>query len=143
MKKTKKFLTGFTLIELLVVIAIIGILASIVLVSFPLATKKANDARIITAMSQIRTQAAEYYGTNGNYTGYTVATNLATDIINKGGKAWLFIKTAGDAYCVVSVLNSGGVYCADSAGLIGKATATSSSACASAATAVCPAGTTL
>ena len=36
---------GFTLIELLVVIAIIGILASIVLISFPGATKKAKDSR--------------------------------------------------------------------------------------------------
>ncbi len=38
----KQIQNGFTLLELLVVIAIIGVLASVVLVSFPSATKKAR-----------------------------------------------------------------------------------------------------
>jgi len=45
---------GFTLIELLVVIAIIGILASVVIVSFPKATQKARDTRLKSALSQVR-----------------------------------------------------------------------------------------
>ena len=52
--RIKKSIRGFTLIELLVVIAIIGILASIVLVSFPTASKKANDSRIVAAMANAR-----------------------------------------------------------------------------------------
>lgn len=138
-----RFKRGFTLIELLVVIAIIGLLASIVLVSFPTATKKANDSRIIASLSQSRSQAAEFYTTANTYTGYTTDTNLANDIIAKGGRAWLFIGTGGANYCIVSVLNSGGVYCADSAGIIGKATATTTACATGCTTCACPAGTTL
>lgn len=54
----KNFSTGFTLIELLVVITIIGILASIVLVQFPGAVNRARDSRVISAFSQMRTQAS-------------------------------------------------------------------------------------
>ncbi|MDD5750157.1 MAG: prepilin-type N-terminal cleavage/methylation domain-containing protein [Candidatus Pacebacteria bacterium] len=140
------FKKGFTLIELLVVIAIIGILASIVLVSFPSATKKANDSRIMAAVSQANSQAAEFYTTDSTYTGYTINTNLASDIASKGGSpatGQLYIGTGGASYCIASKLNSGGVYCADSAGLIGKATATTSACATGCTTCACPAGTTL
>lgn len=60
---------GFTLIELLVVITIIGILASVVLVNFPGAVKRANDARVVSSMSQIRTQARILYATQEDYDG--------------------------------------------------------------------------
>lgn len=58
MSKTK---TGFTLIELLVVIAIIGILASIVFAVADNSRDKANDARIRTAVAQIRWMAEIAY----------------------------------------------------------------------------------
>ena len=58
---------GFTLIELLVVIAIIGILASIVLVSFPGATKKAQDSRIVSAIGQGRTIMTYINANDGDY----------------------------------------------------------------------------
>jgi prepilin-type N-terminal cleavage/methylation domain-containing protein len=139
---------GFTLIELLVVIAIIGILASIVLVSFPSANNKAKDARIIADMSQIRSLAAEFYTTGNTYTGFVAPTTLTGDIAAKGGTYGAFINTTlqtGQEYCIVTTLNSGGFYCADSGGLIGK-TATNTTcvvACQALGTCTCPAGTTL
>ncbi|MDD5750156.1 MAG: type II secretion system protein [Candidatus Pacebacteria bacterium] len=142
---------GFTLIELLVVIAIIGILASIVLVSFPSATKKANDSRIISDMSQVRSLAAEFYTTGSTFTGFTVPTTLSSDISGKGGTFTApRINTNGSGYCTYSTLNSGGYYCADSAGLIGKiatdpgaAGALCASTCVAANTCACPPGTSL
>jgi len=58
---------GFTLIELLVVITIIGILASVVLISFPGAVSKAKDARIISSMGQLRIQSRISFVNNGDY----------------------------------------------------------------------------
>jgi len=58
---------GFTLIELLVVIAIIGILASIVLVAFPGATRRARDARIVSAIGQGRTVMVYINGNDDHY----------------------------------------------------------------------------
>jgi len=140
---TKK---GFTLIELLVVIAIIGILASIVLVSFPTANNKAKDARIIADISQGSSLAAEFYSTGNTYTGYTLNSTLSTDVTNKGGAVTLFINTNGSGYCLASTLNSGGYYCADSAGLIGKTVSPLTicvTGCVAGNTCACPAGTTL
>jgi len=58
---------GFTLIELLVVIAIIGILASIVLVAFPGATRRARDSRIVSAIGQGRTVMVYINGNDDHY----------------------------------------------------------------------------
>lgn len=58
---------GFTLIELLVVIAIIGLLASMVMVSFPGATKKARDAERLQDTHQILTALTIYKANEGRY----------------------------------------------------------------------------
>jgi len=58
---------GFTLLELLVVIAIIGLLASVVLVSFPSAMKKVRDAQRLQDVSQIITALEVYKANNGSY----------------------------------------------------------------------------
>lgn len=76
MKRLKR---GFTLIELLVVIAIIGILASIVLVSFPGAQKKARDSRVIGAISQARTIMTYINANDGDYDDFSSST---ADMVN-------------------------------------------------------------
>lgn len=62
MKNNISFLTkGFTLIELLVVISVIGLLASIVVVSFPTSTKKTRDSIRMQELKQIQTALRLYY----------------------------------------------------------------------------------
>jgi len=151
MKKTKKFLTGFTLIELLVVIAIIGILASIVLVSFPSATKKANDSRVEAAMSQMRVLITSYQSTNGSYTGIDCATDipagmksLCDEVANKDlGKVAMTLHVSADAVCMYAPLNVGNYYCVDSVGKAGVIADPAAVGGCDGTTFVCPAGTTL
>jgi len=131
---------GFTLIELLVVIAIIGILASIVLVSFPTATKKAKDSRIISAVGQMRIVAAAQFASSNpsSYAGITVTTPEEMDALSKDVVANLpsgstftnsniTIQTAapaGEDYCIYAKLNDTGNYCVDSRGFAGNVAAT-------------------
>ena len=68
---------GFTLIELLVVIAIIGVLSAVVLASLNTARSKGSDAAVMSDVDGIRTQAAVYSSTNGNY-GSNVADETGT-----------------------------------------------------------------
>ncbi|MBC7073827.1 prepilin-type N-terminal cleavage/methylation domain-containing protein [Candidatus Parcubacteria bacterium] len=107
---------AFTLIELLVVIAIIGILAGIVLVSLIGAR---NHARIIAAMSQIKTYSQSYESENGNYANFCSDTNvqkLLTDITNQGGQSLSCYSddTDGTGFCAKVQLNSQKYYCVDS-----------------------------
>jgi len=63
MKETR----GFTLIELLVVIAIIGLLATMAVVSFSGAQKKARDARRKADLAQIAKAAELFFDATGSY----------------------------------------------------------------------------
>lgn len=58
---------GFTLIELLVVIAIIGLLATMAVVAFSGAQRKARDAKRLADVRQIRKALELYYDDNGLY----------------------------------------------------------------------------
>lgn len=58
---------GFTLIELLVVISIISVLTSIILISMNTARSKANDAKRVSDMQQIKNAVELYFDTNGYY----------------------------------------------------------------------------
>lgn len=125
---------GFTLIELLVVIAIIGILASIVLVAFPGATKKAKDSRIISAISQARTVMVYSYGNDGNYDNFdcdlsdmtVLCEEIADNHPTKDTEPTIVKKTASDSKeaCIYSLLNAKEDYwyCADSTGRAGFTT---------------------
>ncbi len=125
---------GFTLIELLVVIAIIGILASIVLVSFPGATDKAHDTRIISAIGQARTVMAYVKADDGSYATFTNGTPndmiaLTAEVVDQCNGCTvanlIVVKstgaTANQNACMYSELNeTGQYYCADSTGVAGK-----------------------
>ncbi|MDD5738751.1 MAG: type II secretion system protein [Candidatus Pacebacteria bacterium] len=148
---------GFTLIELLVVIAIIGILASIVLVSFPTASKKAQDARVVSAIAQARTVMTYVNSNDGNYLGFTKTTPaadmgpIATELDSKangGASGWVVYTTptTGVAACIYATLNvkANYFYCADSTGVAGFFSGTAAAmtaACGTAAAAACPTGT--
>lgn len=141
---------GFTLIELLVVIAIIGLLASIVLVSFPTATKKANDSRVIAAMSQIRSKEMALRTAGDAY--ITDCANAEIKVLcddikakNNGG-ANPTIQASGDNLCAYTTLNtqkSGATqyYCLDATGVIGSTATNPNTTCTATAWA-CPSGTT-
>ncbi|MFA5166361.1 MAG: type II secretion system protein [Candidatus Paceibacterota bacterium] len=138
---------GFTLIELLVVISIIVVLASIVLVGVRSAINKAKDARIVSGMSQLQTQAEMFRQEHmDSYTGFGCASNtstvtICTDITRQGG---LVVTTTESvpytsAFCAYVSLTTqyNGVndyYCIDSNGTKGQVT---SSDPLQAATAVC------
>jgi len=71
MKETR----GFTLIELLVVIAIIGLLATMAVVSFGGAQKKARDARRKADLAQISKALELFFDEAGTYPGEGCATD--------------------------------------------------------------------
>jgi prepilin-type N-terminal cleavage/methylation domain-containing protein len=58
---------GFTLIELLVVVAIIGLLASVIALSFTNSRRKARDAKRLADVDQIRTGLDLYYSHGEGY----------------------------------------------------------------------------
>ena len=137
MQKTK----GFTLIELLVVIAIIGILSGLIIVSMSGAQNAAKDARIKSAMDQLRSTAEIYklnsatsvYGTIAQATATTPCTAVASSFIatssdglalcndiQSQGTGTLTIYSIGTAYCVQKDLPGGSTWCLDSAGNIGS-----------------------
>jgi len=124
---------GFTLIELLVVIAIIGILAGLIIVSLNDATKSAKDARIKSAMDQLRVQAAIYKTQIGDYGDLNNATicpkidQIKADISAEGGS--LTISTSDTAWCAYTTLPGGSAVCVDSTGDVQTDVGCSSYAC--------------
>ena len=121
---------GFTLIELLVVIAIIGILASVVLIGFPNATRKARDSRVISAIGQARV-IMTYIGANtGDYTDFMTDPDMdpiwAEIVANDADETGIyppnrFGGTEDQGACIYAKLNAKANYwyCADTTGVSG------------------------
>lgn len=89
-----KFNKGFTLIELLVVIAIIGLLSSIVLASLSSARDKAKEAKILSSLKSINTQAEIYRIDNNTYEGLCQDSKIsemvsALDASSEGADCWV------------------------------------------------------
>ena len=143
---------GFTLIELLVVIAIIGILASVVLIGFPNATRKAKDSRVIAAIGQART-IMTYIGANdGTYAAFSpthvdMAPSLWPEITTNDRDGTTPVAQGGtepQGACIYAQLSAKDNYwyCADATGVAGFAASNPGAAgfCVGA-TFICPAVT--
>lgn len=111
------------------VIAIIGILASIVLVSFPGAQKKARDSRVISAIAQARTVMTYVKANDGSYANFSNVTPAAEMVpinnevkdndLNKADLTVIKNSDSSEA-CMYAPLQSSGYYCADSTGVSGS-----------------------
>jgi prepilin-type N-terminal cleavage/methylation domain-containing protein len=117
---------GFTLVELLVVIAIIGILASVVVVYFPTATKSAKDSRIISAIGQARAVMATVLARDGVITSQNFSSSTPDEMqkltaeVSNNGSSLIFQYNSTDQTkaCIYAQLQSKSNYyfCADSSG---------------------------
>ncbi|MEA3273262.1 MAG: type II secretion system protein [Patescibacteria group bacterium] len=65
--KIKKGKKGFTLIETLIVVAIIGILATLMLVSYAHSLKKGRDARRVSDIESVKLACNMYADKTGGY----------------------------------------------------------------------------
>lgn len=132
-----KISKGFTLIELLVVVAIIGLLASVVFVSFAGVREDARDARRRADIVQLKTAmelcnadttcggAAGQYVVYASYTladaggipTYIAAGNFPSDPSTGGDYAWTDNTLANTTFCVSADLETNGFVVADEAGV--------------------------
>lgn len=146
---------GFTLIELLVVIAIIGILSGLIIVSLGDATNQAKEAKIKSALDQLRPVAQLYYNKYGNYTSLATdpkVVNIYNEMVANGAQYDSNGATAGGAatptaignivestdplWCASAITPSGGCMCVDGTGKV-KEVKTNVNGCDCASTA-CP-----
>lgn len=67
MRSLKQRQSGFTIVELLIVIVVIGILATLVIVTFSGIQQKARDTKRQTDINAIDSTVEAYYASNGNY----------------------------------------------------------------------------
>lgn len=63
----KKRSSGFTIVELLIVIVVIGILATLVIVTFTGIQQKARDSQRQTDVNAMDSHIEAYYAQSGNY----------------------------------------------------------------------------
>lgn len=111
---------GFTLIELMVVIAIIGILVGIIIVSLNKSTDQAKDAKVRSAMGQLRSVAQIYYN-NHEYKFSGLASDseilaIESEIKKNGGT--FEIKAGEKAWAAMTDTPTGRCLCVDSTGAV-------------------------
>lgn len=112
---------GFTIVELMIVVAVIGVIASIVVVSYGSSRSKAFDTAVKTDITKYADELNIYYGDNGGYpinqasllnvSGEFAVSNYKTT----GAKAVLYCvdtaaATSGDSMAVIAKSNSGNTY---------------------------------
>lgn len=98
------------------IISTIVILAGIVLASLGNASTRANDARIMAAMNQLRTSAQTYYSSRESYEGLESdfqILQVKEDIEEVGGKNFA-MNIKDNAYCAEVMQSSGEWWCVDS-----------------------------
>src|SRR5262245_22212791 len=76
---------GFTIVELLIVIVIIGILATLVIVTFTGTQQKARNSQRQTDINAINSHLASYYAENGTYPALGDLTNATWRSTNMQG----------------------------------------------------------
>lgn len=67
LSKNPHYNTGFTIVELIVVIIIIGVLSSIVFVSYRSITARANEAVVLSDLANAKKQLFLYFADNNSY----------------------------------------------------------------------------
>lgn len=94
---------GFTIIELLVVIAIIGILATIVIVSYSGITNKAHDASLQSDVDNASTLLDVYRAENHKYPQDSKDANSGNELPSSGGNVISYnVSTDSKRYCVAA-----------------------------------------
>lgn len=99
---------GFTIVELLIVIVIIGILAAITIVSYNGIQNRANDAAVMSDLSNVSQQIVLYNAEHGSFPeGSTqlaeLKMKLSTDAYSRGmnnGTSWFNV-----VYCWPNMAN--------------------------------------
>jgi prepilin-type N-terminal cleavage/methylation domain-containing protein len=117
---------GFTLIELLVTIAIIGLLSTIVLVSFGPVRNQAKDSAIKANMNQMRLATEIFYVNNDTYVSSNTGSdfNAARDAVNDSSPDTAVSACNATRYCMSAQMaaNASNHWCIDATGAIGEGT---------------------
>ncbi len=110
---------GFTLIELLVVIAIIGLLSSLAVIALSGASKKADDAKVKSDLSQLRTWVTVNYPDVTDFTTIGLTSTTNTGLVPKTGVTYTVTNNAS-GWCASAPLTGGSdaakFFCVDSKG---------------------------
>jgi prepilin-type N-terminal cleavage/methylation domain-containing protein len=142
----KKRQSGFTIVELLIVIVVIGILATLVIVTFTGIQQKARDSQRQTDIQALNNHLAAYYAQNGTYPSLAVLTSTDWAKTNmKGLDAQALVDPKGGAIAATAGADhygydakAGGAACTDT----GSGTAATSNCDSYTLTAVLEAGGT-